>query len=236
MILGTGCAVIDSSVLDSAVPLEPGKFKAISYLGGGLDQNRMIYSTNLPDGEYNQTSANVRGVSGLKFGLGITRGTELDLSSIVEEKLSGKLALKVLLHRDSTLSISMMPGVYRYAGFAPGEFNPGGSDLPFSGNYDSRGVELPLLITYPNTAKSSITLCAKIAYNRLQYDRHSNHDANTDIGTYNALISGLIASFRVKAWYFLILPEIGVYAYPVKNGKYNLMPILNLGVGIDFWK
>ncbi len=230
----TGCAVIDSTSLESAVPLQPGKVKVITYLGAGLDQNRMVYTPGLAEDEDNQTTGNTQASLGLKLGLGITQGLEIDISALANSSDLGKVSVKMLVIQDSTKAFSIMPGIYRYSGEGPLEFNPGGPEYIFRGKYKSTGAELPFLFTVSNSKNTSATFCAKIGYNHLDYSRKDNAGIIIDDGYYDSIYTGLLATFRLKVWKFVFLPEIGAYAYPVKRGVFTIQPVLNFGLGMDF--
>jgi len=229
----SGCAVIDTSTLDTAIPLKPGKIKVMTYAVSGVEQNSLIFSPGLPEDDDNDRVAGSKMDLGIKLGVGVGDHVELDASALAFSSPLGKLALKVNILDNGTNAISLQPAIYSYRGTGPEHFNPGGDDRNFRGKYRSNGSELPVLLTHRNTANSNVTLCAKLGYNSLHYERRDLANQLADSGDYDSFYGGLLANAKIKFWKIAIIPEGGVYAVQVHQGKFSLVPVLNLGLGFD---
>lgn len=236
LIVLSGCAVIDTSVMDSAIPLKAGEVKAITYLDAGIEQNSLVYTPVIVDEDNNTTSAGSKPDLGLKIGVGLGGNTELDVSTLAFSAPLGKASLKIGLWDNNTSAVAIMPGVYSYRGTGPHEFSPGGSDLMYRGEYKSTGVELPVLYTRREGTSGRLTLCAKLGYNWLNYTRRDIADDVIDSGEHEGLYSGLVVSAQLKLWKIVLITEGGAYAIKVLRGKGTVVPVLNLGVGIDLGK
>ena len=233
LLFGAACAVIDTSVLDTAIPLKPGKIKAMTYLVSGIEQNSMIFSPTLPADEDNGRNANAGTDLGIKLGIGIAKNVELDVSSLAFSSPIGKIALKIGLGDDGRNALAIMPGAYSLRGSGPGNSSPGGSNAKFSGKYSSAGFEIPVLFTHRDSKNGRMTLCAKFGYNHLEYERTSLSYNVVDNGTYESFYTGLVANAQIKIWKIVIIPEGGFYTFQVSNGKISVVPVLNFGIGFD---
>lgn len=234
-ILG-GCAVIDTSVMDSAIPLMGGEVKAMTYFISGIEQNSLVYTAEFPEDDDNDRIANAKADLGLKVGIGIGNNMELDISTLAFSAPLGKAALKIGIMDDGTNAVAIMPGVYSYKGTGPHEFNPGGSDQRFEGEYESAGLELPILYTHREGKAGKISICGKIGYNSLDYKRIDHYYPVTYTGEYETLYGALVINPQLKIWKIVLSPEGGIHGIKTDSGKFTLVPTLNLGIGIELGK
>lgn len=234
-ILG-GCAVIDTSVMDSAIPLKGGEVKAMTYFISGIEQNSLVYTAEFPEDDDNDQTANAKADLGLKVGIGIGKNMELDISTLAFSAPLGKVSLKIGIMDDGANAVAIMPGVYSYKGTGPHEFNPGGSDQRFEGEYRSAGLELPILYTHREGKAGKITICGKLGYNSLDYKRIDNHYPVTYTGEYETIYGALVINPQLKIWKIVLSPEGGIHGIKTDNGKFTLVPTLNLGLGIELGK
>ncbi len=240
----TGCAIIDSSNLESAQNLEPGRVKMITYQGAALSTHRMLSDTitdyDTDDDIVVYDTPDIYYSTGFKFGVGLTQRDEIDLSALLPNCY--KLAWKHRFTEDSLrVQLALMPAVSISSGDDRYIFLEGlnGQYEKYFREYNSRTIELPLLVTIARES-ISMTACFKAGYNHISYTDYWREDtwehtpAVLDKGTFDTVMVGLILTPRIKLSSIVLIPEAGLYYYRTNEGNLNFVPVWNLGLGLDF--
>lgn len=230
LLMGAGCAVIDSSNLETANNLRKGQFKAIAYVSEQATVHRMIYANQLApnnDEESDKTSTTI----GIKLGMGLSNKTEVDLSVAGPFTFNAKAAVKNRLSPDDAwIQIAVMPGI---------QYGKGIDDVSFwtdeyYADYTSMGLDLPLLLSHKFSKCFSTTACLKTSVYHIKFKKIDNcSDAVMEQGTFDTLISGVSFTPRLKVWKFVLLPEAGIYYYKTRYDKDVFQPAYHLGIGFD---
>lgn len=240
----SGCAVIDSSNLDTAQNLAPGRLKILHYQGYSLNTHRLLSDTILDYDGYNELE--ISGASngyynqGIKFGVGLTNRDEINISFLTPAV--AKIAWKHRLSNDSLrVQRALMPSVMvgggedRNIGFLDGI---NGSYRTYWRSYSSNTVELPFMVTIKQN-HYSMTACLKVGYNRIKYTDYWREDPSEyepsiiEKGVFDNYMAGLIFTPRVKLFSVVLMPEVGIYGYETIDGSLNFVPVWNFGIGFE---
>ncbi len=240
-LLFMGCAtVIDTTSLETAQTLKPGKVKVFCYASENLNVHRLLYNEMFPPEDDEHINAS-KGVLGTKVGIGITPNSELDISLNLNK--AAKLSYKHRLNGDaSPWRFAVMPSLYYnknsdggYTGFS---LIDGPTPDPYRGEYTAFGGDLSFLTTHTLNKDFSFTGNVKLAYNRINYFVESLNDDYTeysifDEGTFNSVIGSLTLTPKVTAGKIVIMPELGFYVIPTRMSELLFYPVFNLGLGFD---
>lgn len=233
LLLGAGCATLDSSSMETAKTLPNGKLKVIAYGGQQLSTHRMIYEFQLPPEDINAEDA-LNFAMGVKVGLGLSDRTEADLSICTANLYNIKAAFKYRLSDDDEMwQYALMPGLYHSMGYSAFNFPMSDTSAPNEAGFWNTGFEVPILVTLVPAEYFNLTGNAKLAINHIKY-KQVNEDGIVDEGAYTSLITALTITPQLRYKRFVFMPEIGVYAYPAKEGKFQLQPVWHLGLGMDW--
>lgn len=229
-IILNGCAVMDTSILETAETLEKGHFKFGLLAGSGLDLSlaTVLDDTTGKGGETKELF--LVPVAGASFGYGFGEKTELNA------KLWGSfysIGSKIYVKRklpsvNENISMVLMPGI-SYITFIDIEDeyeNETGSNL----NIISYGAFIPLLAHYK--FKDYLYFYGAVRYS-IDYLKALNEEKDVDKSlTFHRLGVTLGSSLEYKAIY--LRPEVGIGAVKVFNGHFGYTPTFNLGIGFQF--
>lgn len=233
LLLTTACATLDSSSMETAKTLPKGKIKAIAFAGSQLSTHRMIYQDQLyPEEEYEARPTYL--AAGMRVGIGVSDRSELDLSFCTANLYNLKGAFKYRLNDDDeTWQYALMPGAWHSMGYS--EFNYPMNDYspPNEAGFWNTGFELPFLVTVSPADYFSATGSAKLALGHIRY-KQVDEDGIVDQGNYTSLITALTLTPQLHYKRFVFMPEVGVYAYPAKEGNFRLQPVWHVGFGMDW--
>jgi hypothetical protein len=228
-LLISGCAVMDTSVLDSAEPLMPGKVKLETYASTGVILESTVYDEDIEYGE--SAKAVPWPVWGFKLGVGIADKAEVGAKGwITGFSLGSKTYLKYLFHQEGKDYYSVIPAI-TYAGVK--EDNEDYNDAS-DFKYKSIGFELPILMTRKLSEEVSLTAAARMNYNFLEYEYQNTNGSLVKNGPFNVLHGGILVNARAKLWAFVLCPEVGVEIVPVVNGDITVLPNYGVSVGLQF--
>jgi len=234
LIMLSGCAVMDTSVLDTAEPLQEGKVKLETFASTGLVLETAVY--NEEDDEVdNPRYAAMWPVMGLKYGIGIADSAEVGIKGWAALGSIGcKAYYKLLLDRKDDVYYSMIPA-FTYTGIDNDDAAHDDDEAPDSDHkYMSLGVELPVLVTRKFSENVSFTVAARMNYNYFKYQYVAEHGELIKHGPYNMVHGGVLCNAMFKLDFLYLTPEVGVEVVPVIDGCLTFLPNLGLSLGLRF--
>lgn len=233
LFLAAACATLDSSSMETAKTLPKWKIKAIAYVGDQLAIHRMIYENELYPDEENEADP-VSSSMGMRVGVGLSSRSEFDLSFCTANIYNLKGAFKYRLNDDDeTWQYALMPGVWHSMGYSDFSLAMNDYSPPNEAGFWNTGFELPFLVTVSPAEYFDATGSAKLALNHISY-KQVDEDGIVDEGTFTSLITALTVTPRLHYKKFVFMPEIGLYAYPAKEGNFRLQPVWHIGLGVDW--
>jgi hypothetical protein len=229
LLLLCGCAVMDTSVMDTAEPLKPGEVKLETFTSTGLVLESTVFDENEEAGESHK--AVMWPVTGLKMGLGIADKAEFGAKAWLSHfSLGTKVYLKYLFGQEGKNYYSIIPA-FTYAGVKEGNQD---GDLFTDYEYKSIGAELPILATHKVSEAVSLTAAARLNYNMLEYHYNDGDGYVVKRGPYTIVHGGLQVNARFKLSVLVLTPEVGVEFVPVVNGDFTVLPDAGLTLGLQF--
>jgi hypothetical protein len=229
LLLLCGCAVMDISVMDTAEPLQPGKVKIETYAGTGLILESTVYDNVVETGESHKAA--IWPVNGFRLGMGIADKTEAGGKVWFTGFSAGaKAYLKYLLQQNNDTYYAIIPAITYVK--AKDQSNNNSSNLDYE--YKSVGAELPFLVTRKVSEYLSLTAAARLNYNSLEYSLYGGSSPSDKHGPYSVVHGGILGNARLKYYYLVLTPEVGVEFVPVVNGAFTVLPNYGLSVGLQF--
>lgn len=237
LIIMTGCAVMDTSVMDTAEPLEQGHVKMETFTSSGLILESTVYNEEEEGFDYedNPRKALIWPLIGLKFGIGVSDSTEVGVKGWASiGSIGAKAYLKYQLDRQDDVYYALMPAL-TYTGIDNNDSNT--DDVDSSNRdykYKSVGVELPLLVTKKFSEYISLTAALRANYNYFQYQYIDGNGERIKRGPFNVVHGGVLGNARLKLIYLVLTPEVGIEVVPVINGDLTILPNWGLTLGLQF--
>lgn len=212
----SGCAVMDISFQETAVPTYPRKLDVSTYMSVGLDLNDLAYAFENEDEEVNLGGWFVNGIKA-----NIPANKDMDFSArayISSNTTGGRLGIKqLLMHQDN-----------HYVAIAPALTIVRAMDKENNDDkYLALGLETQLLSSWQVTDFLTPTLGAKVNYHRF-----SKRIAGEEQGPWNLIHGGVMAGARLHAKNFYIQSEVGMEAGPLGKGRYFLRRNIGIGIGV----
>ena len=226
----SGCAVMNTSMMETAETVEPGHLKFGVEYGYGLDlTSTMIITSIEPDEEtaFDATGLISLPVYGMKAGIGLA--DDMDINGKVWVSLGGvgsKVYLKYRIpYQSDKASIAIMPGL----NFVTTETDDdeGESNLNLA-EITSYGFEIPFLATYRVGSALAVTGMA-----RYSADFISIVEADVDEAFMLNRI-GFVGGLSLELGPLYIRPEVGVEMATQQYGSFGMAPIFAIGAGFDF--
>ncbi len=224
----SGCAVMNTSMMETAETVKPGHPKFGVEYGYGLD----LTSTMLITSVDNETNFDATGllslpIYGMKAGVGLT--DKMDINGKVWISFGGvgsKIYLKHRLPYDSEkASLAIMPGLNFVTTESDDEEGENSLDIAEINSY---GFEVPFLVTYRVGDALAVTGMA-----RYSADFISIAEADID-EAFMLNRFGLVGGLSLELGPLYIRPEVGVEMASQKYGNFGMAPIFALGTGFDF--
>jgi len=236
LLLLSGCAFMDISSQDSAVPISPKKVSAALVLSTGVDVSGTYYTEGPEDLEPDGLNGGL--MAGFKVAGGVAPKADVIFSTSANsghwrvndsngkyESNLYKLGLKYLVWKKGKHYLSVLP-----SGFMIDASHRGVEDgMPRDFDYLVRGLEGQLLYTYRPSQYISGSVIARA-------DRYNIYKTinGTKMGPYNTGSYGLRLNLKLEAWIFHLTPEYGWEVFPIVNGETVVGKTLSLGGGIKF--
>jgi hypothetical protein len=230
-LLFTACAVIDTSVMDSAVPIYPDIIQTNVHFSTGLDLSSAVVIEQLDDpyaaSSHDQnTDASMEIVNGYKVNFGINERTDvIGRFSFGTYSMCGKIGVKLLLDQKDKFYWAVAPMLT----IVRGEDSETIDGVLYENKFNSQGFEIQGLITHVPGKHAQLTAAARINGNF--YDEYYR---NRYWGPYQIYHGGLSANLRLLFKPLIIGLEVGTEIIPVIDGETAILPHLAIGVGLGF--
>ncbi|PKN78960.1 MAG: hypothetical protein CVU48_06790 [Candidatus Cloacimonetes bacterium HGW-Cloacimonetes-1] len=224
-----GCAAMDISTQETAVPLGKGVISCSQYLAASLDMPTtvVIEELNIPE---NSTPKTNLAYTGLRVGYGINEETDLIFRAWGENFSDGmKFNVKRQFRNDGNSFYALIPGIY----YSSHKFHY--HDQSYQKfEYQDYGAEMQFVYTNIMAPQCYGTLAARAnidLYDQKTVDFDTN---NETYGPYFIYHFGVRANLKLSSGYYFLMPEIGAEIVPVVNGYLGVVPVYSLGFGIEF--
>ncbi|MCK9583940.1 MAG: hypothetical protein M0R69_03395 [Candidatus Cloacimonetes bacterium] len=227
----SACAVIDISILDTALPVAPQEYQIAVFQALGLDLKSVVYDEYSSD----EPGASADIVSGIKTNISLN--PELDLQAraySASNSWGGKIGLKKLMYQEGRNYLALAPA-FSYV-----------QEMNNENDFDVQvfGAEMQILFSQ-KWGNQSGTIAIRGNYNKyLEEIRHDEElpDIRPDEEgpywvenkEYDVLHAGIRANLCLKYKFLYFIPEIGVEGIPVKNGVFTVLPSFGYALGIEF--
>lgn len=229
MMFLSGCAVMNTSMMETAETTKPGHPKFGVEYGYGLDltSTMLITSISSDSTNFNATGLLSLPVYGMKAGIGLT--DKMDINGKVWISLGGvgsKVYLKYRLPYDSEkASLAIMPGLTYVTTESDEEEEENTLDIAEINSY---GFEVPFLATYRVGKALAVTGMA-----RYSADFISIVEADID-EAFMLNRFGVVGGLSLELGPIYFRPEVGVEMAAQKYGSFGAAPIFAIGTGFDF--
>ncbi len=230
MMFLSGCAVMNTSMMETAETVEPGHPKFGVEYGYGLDLTSTMFITSVD----NETNFDATGllslpVYGMKGGIGLT--DKMDINGKVWISLGGvgsKVYLKYRLPYDSEkASFAIMPGL-TFVTTESDDEEEGENTIDIA-EINSYGFEIPFLATYRVGEALAFTGMARYSADVIKIEEG---DENYKAFMLNRF--GVVGGLSLELGPLYFRPEVGVEMAAQKYGSFGAAPIFAIGAGFDF--
>ena len=224
-----GCASLDVSTVDTAIPLYPQKVRFQVASSSGLSLDRIYlpnedmlqigYFEDDDDAPYSQL------INSFTFVLPYDPETDLGFRFWFDVNSTGtKLSYKKLMFQQDNTYIALNPALT----YLRSQWKD--HDAQFQA--DALGAEFQALFTYLVSQKFNTTLAFRSNYN---YLNHKKTLPNQDMLDYsrNTYNFGVRGNAELKLGFLSYINELGMEAFPI-GGKIKLIPIVATGIGVSF--
>jgi len=218
----SACAVIDISILDTALPVAPETYQIAAYQALGLDLRSVVYDEDSSD----ESGASADLVNGIKTNISLN--PELDLQArayFSSNSWGGKLGLKKLMYQEGRSYLALAPA-FSYV-----------QETNNDNNFDVQvfGAEMQILFSQ-KWGNQSGTIALRGNYNKYLEDiRHDDEEHYwIENKEYDVVHGGIRANVCLKYKFLYFIPEIGVETIPVINGVFTVLPSFGYAIGIEF--
>ncbi len=223
----SGCAVMNTSMMETAETVKPGHPKFGVEYGYGLDLTSTMLITSVDnETNFDATSLLSLPIYGMKAGIGLT--DDMDINGKVWVSFGGvgsKIYLKHRLPYDSeNASLAIMPGL----NFVTTESDDEEESSLNIAEINSFGFEVPFLATYRVGEALAFTGMA-----RYSADFISIVEADID-EAFMLNRFGFVGGMSLELGPLYFRPEVGIEMASQKYGSFGLAPIFAIGAGFDF--
>ncbi|MCK9308920.1 MAG: hypothetical protein PHH43_08165 [Candidatus Cloacimonetes bacterium] len=253
VIMMTGCAVMDLSTLETAMPIAPARVQASGYVATGLDLASAAdtYQShhNLPNDSNDEDGDFFSSLSGFKVGISVMpkidliaryyiSGDGLDENDLFpsynyhhEDKTTGlKLGCKALIYKKDKNYVAFMPLYTRVRGENKEYWSTaeGGiiQDNNYTNLYNSDGLEAQMLYTYKAGQIVQFTLAGK--YN---YHHYSEIYRNVHSKVFHLSHYGITGNICVTFKPVFLMFELGQEMVPIHNGSTKNQSTVGMSLG-----
>jgi hypothetical protein len=226
----SGCAVMNTSMMETAETTKPGYPKFGVEYGYGLDLTSTMIITSVEQNE--ETAFDAAGllslpVYGMKAGIGLA--DNMDINGKVWVSLGGvgaKAYLKYRLPYESEkAAIAIMPGITYVTTETDDEEEENTIEIA---DINSVGFELPFLATYRVGKALAVTGMARYSADFISIAEADFEEA------FMLNRFGFVGGLSLEFGPIYIRPEVGVEMAAQKYGSFGMAPIFAIGAGFDF--
>ncbi len=233
LILTSGCAVMSTSVMETAETIEPGHLKLGADYNMGLEMTSLIFLEDDDSETFVATGMAAGEAWGLKLGFGLAEGTELNAKLWASVGgLGGRFYVKRrLTERDAGLAMAIAPGITFVT--TESDDDDEGSLEEYIAAVHSFGGELPFIVTYRFNDVVAVSGIARYSIDSIEivFPEGALEDLND---TWLLHRFGLINGWSLDLGAFYLRPEIGVEMASQINGDFGYVPIFAIGAGFEF--
>ncbi|MCD4797032.1 MAG: hypothetical protein K8R49_07695 [Candidatus Cloacimonetes bacterium] len=221
----SGCAVMNTSLQETAEIVKPGHPKIGFEYNYGLDLTSTVYIQNNPDFDSKKLIA--LPLYGIKAGLGLTE--DMDINTKLWISFGGIGAKAYIKHRipseNEKISMAVAPGITYVTTESDDEEENSSIDIAEIKSY---GFEIPFLATYRVGEALAFTGMARYSADFI--------DVKANESTEKFMLNrfGFIGGISVELGPLYLRPEGGIEMAAPKNGNFGIAPIIAIGAGLDF--
>jgi len=231
--LSSGCAVMSTSVMETAETIEQGHLKVGADYNMGLEMTSLIFLEDDDSETFVATEMAGSEAWGLKLGYGITDNTELNAKLWTSiGGLGGRLYVKrALAVSDPHLSMAVAPGFTFVT--TESEDDDEGSLEAYIAEVNSFGGEIPFIVTYRFNDVVAVSGIVRYSLDSIEiaFPTGPLEDLNDSWLLHRF---GFINGWSLDLGAFYLRPEVGVEMATQINGNFGYVPILGLGAGFEF--
>jgi len=226
----TGCAVMSTTVLETAETVDPGHFKIGLDGGIGIDLVSPVFFQDDTNNVNNDHELNAFPVSGLKIGFGVAEDYEINAKYWL---VLGDIGIKLYIkHQLSPLSdntfIAVLPGISYLLTGSEDDTSSSANEYPRATAY---GINLPIIMSHRFNEYFTMYGSVRYSLNRVHVSKSETMDF---YGTYMVNRLGIITGISIEPRLFYIRLEIGLECAKMVNGGYGYLPIVGTGIGLEF--
>jgi hypothetical protein len=230
LVLTSGCAVMSTSVMETAETVEPGHLKLGADYNVGIELTSLIFLEDDESGTFIATEMAGGEAWGFKIGVGLNTDLNAKLWASVGG-MGGRLYAKhALAASDPHLSMAVAPGI---TFVTTDSDDDGGSLDEYIAEVHSFGGELPFIVTYRFNDVVAVTGIVRYSLDSIGIAfPEGTFDELNDTWLLHRF--GIINGWSLDLGAFYLRPEIGVEMATRINGSFGYVPIVGLGAGFEF--
>ena len=230
----SGCAVMNTSMQETAETVKPGHPKFGVEYGYGLDLTSTMIITSVESSTFDAKTLLSLPVYGMKAGIGLT--DEMDINGKVWVSLGGVGFKGYLKHRlpygSENVTVAIAPGLTYVTTESDEDEEDSIIDIADIRSY---GFEIPFLVTYRVGKALAFTGMVRYSADFISIDQPGIE--LEDIGIDEAFMLnrlGVVGGLSLELGPIYLRPEVGVEMATPKNGTFGAAPIFAIGAGFDF--
>ncbi len=231
--MSSGCAIMSTSVMETAETIEQGHLKFGADYNMGLEMTSLIFLEDDDSETFVATEMAGGEAWGFKLGYGITDNTELNAKLWASVGgLGGRLyAKRALSVSDPHLSMAIAPGITFVT--TESDDDDEGSLEGYIAEVNSFGGEIPFIVTYRFNDVVAVTGIVRYSLDSIEiaFPEGPLEDLNDSWLLHRF---GFINGWSLDLGSFYLRPEMGVEMATQINGNFGYVPILGLGAGFEF--
>ena len=225
----SGCAVMNTSMMETAETVKPGHPKFGVEYGYGLDLTSTMIITSVESSTFDAQKLLSLPVYGMKVGIGLT--DKVDINGKVWVSFGGVGFKGYLKHRlplnSEKASIALAPGLTFVT--TESDEEEGAIDIADIRSY---GFEIPFLATYRVGKALAFTGMARYSADFISIEQPGTEEINID-EAFMLNRFGVVGGLSLELGPIYLRPEIGVEMATPKNGTFGAAPIFAIGAGFD---
>ena len=225
----SGCAVMNTSMMETAETVKPGHPKFGVEYGYGLDLTSTMIITSVESSTFDATTLLSLPVYGMKAGIGLT--DNMDINGKVWVSLGGVGFKGYLKHRlpygSENVTIAIAPGLTYVT--TESDEEEGIIDIADIRSY---GFEIPFLVTYRVGKALAFTGMARYSADFISIEQPGTEEINID-EAFMLNRFGVIGGLSFELGPIYLRPEVGVEMATPQNGTFGAAPIFAIGAGFD---
>ena len=219
----SGCAVMNTSLQETAEIVKPGHLKFGAECGYGLDLTTTYFRTG--DEIFKEKGLLVLPIYGAKAGIGLTN--EMDINAKVWVSFGGFGSKFYLKHKipynSEKITMAVAPGIT----FVTTETDEEEGDIDFA-DINTLGGELPFIITYRVGKNLALTCMTRYSADFITIEEK---DFKAEFILHRL---GLIGGISLNLGPLYLRPDVGIEMATPENGNFGIAPIIAIGAGFDF--